>query len=126
MWIDCDPAVRAERVAEREGVTVARARADNDERQAVERARYLALYGLDLADLSIYDLVLDSGALGAGEWPTASSAAPALKPRVRPPSVADAWPDGDSPPAAPTVALSVDLPTGCPRCAPPWLHAKTR
>jgi CMP/dCMP kinase len=67
VWIDCDPAVRAERVAAREGVAVARARADNDERQAVERARYMALYGLDLADLSVYDLVLDSVALGPAE-----------------------------------------------------------
>ncbi|HET6950096.1 MAG TPA: AAA family ATPase [Acidimicrobiales bacterium] len=62
-WIDCDPDVRARRVAEREGVSVVQARADNVERQAVERARYLALYGIDLDDLSIYDLVLDSGLL---------------------------------------------------------------
>ena len=66
-WIDCDPDIRAQRVAAREGVTVAQARAENDERQQVERARYLALYGLDLEDLSIYDVVLDSGALGPVE-----------------------------------------------------------
>jgi cytidylate kinase len=66
-WIDCDPDIRARRVADREGVDVAQARAENDERQHVERARYLALYDLDLADLSIYDLVLDSGALGPVE-----------------------------------------------------------
>ena len=66
-WIDCDPAVRAERVAAREGVTAARARAENDERQTIERARYRALYGLDLDDLSIYDLVLDSVELGPAE-----------------------------------------------------------
>ncbi len=59
--------MRAKRVAEREGVTVAQARAENDERQGVERARYLALYGLDLEDLSIYDVLLDSGALGPAE-----------------------------------------------------------
>jgi cytidylate kinase len=40
-----------------------RALADNEERQRVERGRYLALYGVDLADLSIYELVLDSGEL---------------------------------------------------------------
>jgi CMP/dCMP kinase len=66
-WIDCDPEIRARRVAEREGVDVARARADNDERQLVERARYLALYGIDMADLAIYDLVLDSGVLRPDE-----------------------------------------------------------
>src|SRR5262249_41784093 len=60
VWIDCDPAVRAARVAEPEGTSPAPARAENDERQRVERQRYLATYGIDLADLSIYDLVLDS------------------------------------------------------------------
>jgi cytidylate kinase len=67
VWIDCDPRIRAERVAAREGVTVERALADNEERQRVERGRYLALYAVDLADLSIYELVLDSGELGPAE-----------------------------------------------------------
>jgi CMP/dCMP kinase len=60
-WIDCDVAVRASRVAVRDGITEAEALAANEERQVLERARYLALYGLDIADLSIYDLLLDSG-----------------------------------------------------------------
>jgi cytidylate kinase len=64
VWIDCDPRIRAQRVAAREGVSVERALADNEERQRVERGRYLALYGVDLADLSIYEQVLDSGELG--------------------------------------------------------------
>jgi CMP/dCMP kinase len=63
VWIDCDPRIRAHRVAAREGVSVERALADNEERQRVERGRYLALYGVDLSDLSIYELVLDSGEL---------------------------------------------------------------
>jgi predicted cytidylate kinase len=67
VWIDCDPAVRASRVAGREGIPVERAFADNDERQRVERARYLALYDIDMAELSIYDLVLDSEALSPTE-----------------------------------------------------------
>lgn len=62
-WIDCDPLIRAQRVAGREGLAVERAFADNNERQRVERARYLALYAVDMADLSPYDLVLDSGEL---------------------------------------------------------------
>jgi cytidylate kinase len=65
-WIDCDPLIRAQRVADREGLSVQRALADNDERQRVERARYLAVYAIDMADLSPYDLVLDSGALRPG------------------------------------------------------------
>jgi CMP/dCMP kinase len=67
VWIDCDPRIRAQRVAAREGVSIERALADNEERQLVERRRYLALYGVDLADLSIYELVLDSGELRPAE-----------------------------------------------------------
>ena len=67
VWIDCDPRIRAQRVAAREGVSVERALADNEERQLVERRRYLALYGVDLADLSIYEPVLDSGELRPAE-----------------------------------------------------------
>jgi cytidylate kinase len=66
-WVDCAPEVRAGRVAGREGITVEQALAENTERQRVERDRYLALYGIDLADLSIYDLVLDSGVLTPDE-----------------------------------------------------------
>lgn len=64
VWVDCDPAVRAARVAEREGISAAQAAADNEARAALEQVRYQALYGFDLADLRIYDLVLDSGRLG--------------------------------------------------------------
>jgi predicted cytidylate kinase len=67
VWIDCDAAVRAARVASRDGTTEAEALAANDERQRLERARYLALYGLDMADLSVYDLVLDSTSTPAAE-----------------------------------------------------------
>ena len=65
--LDCAAEVRADRVAGREQLDPARALADNAERERVERDRYLALYGIDLDDLSIYDLVLDSGALSPGE-----------------------------------------------------------
>lgn len=67
VWVDCAPDVRARRVAGREAITVQQAMAENAERQQVERDRYLALYGIDLADLSIYDLVLDSGLLQPDE-----------------------------------------------------------
>jgi CMP/dCMP kinase len=67
VWVDCAPEVRAQRVAGREGITVEQALVDNTERQQVERHRYLALYGIDMADLSIYDLVVDSGLLRPDE-----------------------------------------------------------
>jgi cytidylate kinase len=64
VWIDCDDKLRAERVATREGILLEQALHDNAEREAVEQARYRALYGIELSDLSVYDLQLDSGALG--------------------------------------------------------------
>jgi cytidylate kinase len=67
VYLRCDDRVRAERVATREGIAVEQALADNAEREKVEHDRYLALYGLDLGDLSIYDLILDSGTLPADE-----------------------------------------------------------
>ncbi len=67
VWVACDPAIRAQRVAGREGLAVERARADNDEREASERARYQRIYGIDVDDLSVYDLVLDSATAGPDE-----------------------------------------------------------
>jgi predicted cytidylate kinase len=60
VWIACDEAERALRVGTREGVDPAAALAANRAREASEARRYLAYYDIDLADLSPYDLVLDS------------------------------------------------------------------
>jgi CMP/dCMP kinase len=82
VFVDCEPRVRAERVAAREGLAVERALADNMERERVERARYLALYGIDIEDTSIYDLVLDSGTLSPSELADrVAGAVPARFPR---------------------------------------------
>lgn len=59
--LSCSDIVRAERVADREGITVEQALVDNADREKVEADRYLALYGIDITDLSIYDLVVDTG-----------------------------------------------------------------
>lgn len=67
VYLDCPAPVRAARVAEREQLDADRALADNVERERVERDRYLALYGIDVDDLSVYDLVLDSGTLSPDE-----------------------------------------------------------
>lgn len=64
VWIACDDRERARRVAAREGAEVDAALAANTEREASERTRYQGFYGIDLADLSIYDLVIDSTATG--------------------------------------------------------------
>jgi cytidylate kinase len=60
VWVQCDDAERARRVALRDGTSIDQALLDNTERAAVEHRRYQAIYGIDLRDQSIYDLVLDS------------------------------------------------------------------
>jgi cytidylate kinase len=63
VWIECDARERARRVAGREGADLDAAVAANGAREASEAARYLAYYGIDLADRSVYDLVVDSTAI---------------------------------------------------------------
>lgn len=63
VWLDCPEEVRAERVAEREGITKDKALKDNSVREASENKRFLDIYEIDLTDRSIYDLVLDSNDL---------------------------------------------------------------
>ena len=60
VWIRCDEVERARRVGGRDGHDEVAALQHNQEREASERARYLGYYDIDLTDLSIYDLVLDS------------------------------------------------------------------
>ncbi len=71
VWVECSDEVRAARVADRDGTSLAQALLDNAERSALERARYQAVYGIDLDDRTTYDLVLDS----TSEPPEALSAA---------------------------------------------------
>jgi cytidylate kinase len=54
-WFDAPLAVRAERIAEREGKPVDRARAETERREDSERKRYREFYDIDIDDLSIYD-----------------------------------------------------------------------
>lgn len=60
VWLACDAGERARRVAEREGSPPEEAARQNARRQASEAARYRQYYGIDIDDLTPYDLVLDS------------------------------------------------------------------
>lgn len=60
VWLSCEDRERARRVAARDHQDLADAERANAEREASERGRYLTYYGIDLADLGIYDLVVDS------------------------------------------------------------------
>ena len=60
VWVVCDESERLRRLVERDGGDVEAQRAKTLEREASERARYESSYGIDLSDLTVYDLVLDS------------------------------------------------------------------
>lgn len=52
--------VRAKRIADREGKSEKQALEEILVRERSERERYRAIYGIDLADVSVYDLEIDS------------------------------------------------------------------
>lgn len=67
VWLDAPIEVRVARVAGREEVSLEEATRLSREREDDERGRYLDIYGLDLYDTSVYDLVIDSGTLSPAE-----------------------------------------------------------
>lgn len=60
VWLKAPIEVRAERIARRECKSASCAMDETSEREECERERYLNYYGIDLNDLSVYDLVIDS------------------------------------------------------------------
>lgn len=60
VWLTASDRVRAERVAGREGTVVAASLEENDARQRSDARRYREIYGWNLDDTSIYDLILNS------------------------------------------------------------------
>lgn len=63
IWIDAPLDVRAKRIAKRENKNPDTARAEIVERESGEKSRYKSIYGIDLEDLKIYDLVINSQSL---------------------------------------------------------------
>lgn len=60
VWLKAPMEVRAERIAKRENKSAEKAMAEAEEREGCERERYLNYYNIDINDLSVYDLVIDS------------------------------------------------------------------
>jgi len=60
LWLKAPLEVRAQRIAKREGIPISSARKQVLERERCERERYLKYYNIDINNLSIYDLVIDS------------------------------------------------------------------
>jgi cytidylate kinase len=65
--LDAPPEVRARRIAQREGKPAEVARKENDAREASERERYRRIYGADLGDGSLYDLIVDTATMPPAE-----------------------------------------------------------
>ncbi len=63
VWLKAPLEIRAERIAEREKKPVSVAMKEASEREECEKDRYLKYYCIDIRDLSVYDLVIDSSKL---------------------------------------------------------------
>jgi cytidylate kinase len=60
VWLTASEKVRAQRVSQRENSDSIKVLRENEERQRSDARRYREIYGFDLNDTSIYDLILDS------------------------------------------------------------------
>ena len=60
IWLDAPLPVRAARIADREDKSVEQAKHETEEREVSERDRYLDYYDIDIDDLSIYDLSINT------------------------------------------------------------------
>lgn len=60
VWLDASDEVRARRVAEREAADWQAVLEENRARHGSDSKRYKAIYGYDLADVGVYDVVLST------------------------------------------------------------------
>jgi len=60
IWLNAPIEVRAKRVADREEKTVEEALGEVKQRERSEAKRYEEIHGIDIDDLSIYDLIIDT------------------------------------------------------------------
>jgi len=60
LWLDAPLSVRAERISQRENKPVEQARTETRERAESEAHRYREYYEIDIEDLSIYDLAINT------------------------------------------------------------------
>jgi cytidylate kinase len=60
VWLDAPPKVRAARIADREDKDIETAAEETQARAESEATRYREYYGIDIDDLSIYDLIVNT------------------------------------------------------------------
>jgi predicted cytidylate kinase len=63
VYLDADVEARAKRIAGREGIDLEEAKKAVVEREECEAMRYKSYYDIDLTDISVYDLVIDTSYL---------------------------------------------------------------
>ena len=66
IWLDAPLSVRARRIADREDKPVEVAREETTERRDSEARRYREYYGIDIEELGIYDLSVNTARLSPG------------------------------------------------------------
>jgi len=66
-WLDAPLSVRGARIAEREGKDPSDAAEETKARESSEAKRYMAYYGIDIDDRSIYDLSMNTARWGEDE-----------------------------------------------------------
>ena len=66
IWLDAPLSVRARRIADREDKPVEVAREETSERRDSEARRYREYYGIDVEELGIYDLSVNTARLSPG------------------------------------------------------------
>jgi CMP/dCMP kinase len=67
IWLNAPVEVRATRIADREDKPVEQAKSETITRAQSEASRYEEYYGIDINDLSIYDLAVNTARWGPGE-----------------------------------------------------------
>ncbi len=63
IYVYCPTKIRAERVAKRDGIPLAKALEKIKQRDAADSEKYKKLYGIDQTDKSIYDIIIDNSKL---------------------------------------------------------------
>lgn len=61
IYLKCPDDVRIHRIAERDGITYEKARKTTTFREGAEKKRFKRLYDIEMNDLSIYDLIINTG-----------------------------------------------------------------
>ena len=75
LWLDAPIEVRAARIADREAKSAGTALTETREREESEALRYREYYGIDIADLSIYDIALNTARWSESDVPDILTAA---------------------------------------------------